>query len=792
MTSSSSLYGAVNEQNTQSTNSTSLYGGADTPIPTPAGDLIVRGDLYVLSGNILTTATTGNIFPANATTVNLGLAATAVNIGASTGTTTINNDLQVTGTFIAPSADFGNITIAVADDNTITTTTGDLKLASATNKLNLNTNTGFTYAEGGSAFNRPYFQSTTGNSSGLRVIAPNTGTSSSAALSALNSSDTQNAQLLSVQSYGSAITDPLRIVSGKYTSGVFGPTGQSIAFRDGTTTYATVNPAGTTISTDLATKAYVDSQELNTTYTINASTTTGGANFNLVGSDATTDTIKYSSGTGVTVSRTDASTINFAIGQSVATTANPTFAGATLGAIKVGVTTDNTIDTTSGNLTIAPATGIITVAAPTTVQYAEGGDRTKRFQFQSSTGNSSGVRVMAPNATTSAQSTIGAFSSNDNANGSFINLRANNSGTDPLRILTGTYTSGVLGASSGAAFVDNVTTYATVNPSGPTNNLDLITKQYFESNLPDPSQLVNGSYTFTLNADGTVNTPSTIYAVGPLTLRGGALNPTNLVLDDNTSTTTLSGGLGGDTSILTASDVSLTWAHTANPLNIGSVSGTWSYNLNGTTSFPNYTFPYADGSANQVLKTNGSGVLSWYTPSDLNTTYTIDASATTGGANLNLVGSDASTDTVKISSGTGVTVAQVNANELSVAIGQAVGTSDNVSFAGVTLDSMVNLNTATLTTSTTAADQVADSFVAATYRTCKYVIQISSGSAYQAVEALLVHDGSTAYINTYSDVRTGANLTSIGAAVNGANIELQVTPVNAATTYKISKTLIAV
>jgi len=137
MTSSSSLYGNVNQQNTQSTNSTSLYGGADTPIPTPEGDLVVRGDLIVLSGNILTTATTGNIFPANATTVNLGASATAVNIGADTGTTTINNNLVVDGSVTAEGADFGLITIGVADDQTITTTSGELRVGSATGIVKL-------------------------------------------------------------------------------------------------------------------------------------------------------------------------------------------------------------------------------------------------------------------------------------------------------------------------------------------------------------------------------------------------------------------------------------------------------------------------------------------------------------------------------------------------------------------------------------------------------------------------------------------------------------------------------
>jgi hypothetical protein len=50
----------------------------------------------------------------------------------------------------------------------------------------------------------------------------------------------------------------------------------------------------------------------NTTYTIDASTTAGGANFNLVGSNLTTDTIKFAAGTNMSVVRTDANTITIA------------------------------------------------------------------------------------------------------------------------------------------------------------------------------------------------------------------------------------------------------------------------------------------------------------------------------------------------------------------------------------------------------------------------------------------------------------------------------------------------
>lgn len=41
----------------------------------------------------------------------------------------------------------------------------------------------------------------------------------------------------------------------------------------------------------------------------------------------------------------------------------------------------------------------------------------------------------------------------------------------------------------------------------------------------------------------------------------------------------------------------------------------WKFKNNGTTQFPAFTFPATDGTANQVLKTDGSGTLSWTTVS---------------------------------------------------------------------------------------------------------------------------------------------------------------------------------
>jgi len=57
-------------------------------------------------------------------------------------------------------------------------------------------------------------------------------------------------------------------------------------------------------------------------------------------------------------------------------------------------------------------------------------------------------------------------------------------------------------------------------------------------------------------------------------------------------------------------------------------SSAWILHQDGSTRFPHYTFPASDGSANQVLQTNGSGVLSWETISTVtdqlvNGSYTV-------------------------------------------------------------------------------------------------------------------------------------------------------------------------
>ena len=104
----------------------------------------------------------------------------------------------------------------------------------------------------------------------------------------------------------------------------------------------------------------------------------------------------------------------------------------------------------------------------------------------------------------------------------------------------------------------------------------------------------------------------------------------------------------------------------------------------------------------------------------------------------------------------------------------------------------VDIAGVTLTTTTTAANQILDSFPLLSYRTAKYVIQVTSiGAGCHVMECLVMHDSyAGAYITTYGEMFSGESLTTISAIINGANLQLLVTPTNASTVYKVTKTSI--
>ena len=114
------FYAGTNKELTSSSNMT--FNGTD---------LTLAGDIAVNGGDITTTSATFNVANANATTMYIGGAATVVNIGSATGTTTINNDLQVNGNDIKSST--GNVAITL--NNTDVTIAGNLTIQGVTTNV---------------------------------------------------------------------------------------------------------------------------------------------------------------------------------------------------------------------------------------------------------------------------------------------------------------------------------------------------------------------------------------------------------------------------------------------------------------------------------------------------------------------------------------------------------------------------------------------------------------------------------------------------------------------------------
>ena len=208
-----------------------------------------------------------------------------------------------------------------------------------------------------------------------------------------------------------------------------------------------------------------------------------------------------------------------------------------------------------------------------------------------------------------------------------------------------------------------------------------------------------------------------------------------------------------------------------------------------------YSFPTSDGSSGQVLKTDGSGTLTFqnesggggggatlsifkYTVSSNTTVFTGNdddnqsLSYTVGAEQVFLNG-------VKLVDG-GTDYTATNANTITLAQNAISG--DVLEVVAVSAaDLVAGFFTAT-SFSTTSSNQVLSSN-AVTTKAIKYIINATHDSAgTHAAEVLLINDGSNAYFVQYGDVFSNASLFSLSADINSGNMRLLVTPANTNTT----------
>ena len=101
-------------------------------------------------------------------------------------------------------------------------------------------------------------------------------------------------------------------------------------------------------------------------------------------------------------------------------------------------------------------------------------------------------------------------------------------------------------------------------------------------------------------------------------------------------------------------------------------------------------------------------------------------------------------------------------------------------------------NAVQATVATVTATSV-DSWAVATYRSCKYVVQITQGTNYQVSEILVIHNGTTTTMTEFAVLETNGALAAFTSDVNAGNARLLVT-MSAATsaTVNITKTMMVI
>lgn len=193
------------------------------------------------------------------------------------------------------------------------------------------------------------------------------------------------------------------------------------------------------------------------------------------------------------------------------------------------------------------------------------------------------------------------------------------------------------------------------------------------------------------------------------------------------------------------------------------------------------------GSQNRIV-INGSGVATYslgFTGSQSHAHVFVGGVIQDPATHYTITGSSI-TFTSTIPTGTQAVV--INPAVASVPVLQS-GSVTSTQIAGTDVKAYVQGSDVAVTGATTI-----DTFAGGTYRSAKYIMQVDDGAGnYESREALVVHDGTTAYITEFAMVYTGSDL--IGDAsvtMSGSDVLLQYTPTTGSATVKVIATYIDV
>ena len=196
------------------------------------------------------------------------------------------------------------------------------------------------------------------------------------------------------------------------------------------------------------------------------------------------------------------------------------------------------------------------------------------------------------------------------------------------------------------------------------------------------------------------------------------------------------------------------------------------------------TFPTSDGTNGQVIKTNGSGTLSWGDIggsgiSIFKYTITSNTTAITGNDDDGNSLEQVYLNGVKLIDGGSDYTAT---NTSTVTLAQNAISGDVVEVVAITAADLVQGYFTATAFTTTNANQVLSSNAVAN-KAIKYVLCATHASAgTHAAEVLLINNGSAAFFVQYGDVYSTASLFTLSADVNSGNMRLLCTPANTNTT----------
>lgn len=89
--------------------------------------------------------------------------------------------------------------------------------------------------------------------------------------------------------------------------------------------------------------------------------------------------------------------------------------------------------------------------------------------------------------------------------------------------------------------------------------------------------------------------------------------------------------------------------------------------------------------------------------------------------------------------------------------------------------------------SNTSPNQLVDSFGVNAHRTVKYLVELSTPTAYQASEIFLTHNGTSVFTTEYATVNTSASLGTLDSNIANSLVKLLVSPINSNTTVKFAR-----